>query len=483
MSDTAIVWFRQDLRLSDNPALSAALANHQRVIPVYILEQKGASEWRDGAASRWWLHHSLKALARSLRELGSRLIVRSGDQSQRLLHELVSETGATHVYWNRLYEPDHIARDKAIKKSLIDQGLAVNSSNSKLMHEPWEITKADGGPFRVFTPFWKACTRLGLDRNPDAAPERMPAVSTRLKSTRLESLGLLPEIRWDYAFASHWQPGEHGAEQNLEAFLDDAAIHYDEDRNRPDLAGTSMLSPHLHFGEISPAQIIARTSMVASIDGQPGVVTNTEAFIRELGWREFAYHLLYHYPHTVDTPLYERFNDFPWEKDYSENLRAWQQGLTGVPLVDAGMRQLWQTGWMHNRVRMIVASFLTKNLLIPWQQGARWFWDTLVDADLASNTLGWQWTAGCGADAAPFFRIFNPVTQAQKFDPDGAYIRKWIPEIATLPEKYLYQPWAAPAQTLEQHGIRLGEDYPEPLVDLKATRERALERYKSVKKA
>jgi len=483
MSDTAIVWFRQDLRLSDNPALSAALANHQRVIPVYILEQKGASEWRVGAASRWWLHHSLKALASSLRELGSRLIVRSGDQSQRLLSEIVSETGAKHVYWNRLYEPDHIARDKAIKKSLIDQGLAVNSSNSTLMHEPWEITKADGDPFRVFTPFWKACTRSGLDRNPDAAPERMPAVSTRLKSTRLESLGMLPEIRWDSAFASHWQPGEHGAERNLEAFLDDAAIHYDEDRNRPDLAGTSMLSPHLHFGEISPAQIIARTSMVASIDGQPGVVTNTEAFIRELGWREFAYHLLYHYPHTVDTPLYERFNDFPWENDYSENLRAWQQGLTGVPLVDAGMRQLWQTGWMHNRVRMIVASFLTKNLLIPWQQGARWFWDTLVDADLASNTLGWQWTAGCGADAAPFFRIFNPVTQAQKFDPDGAYIRKWIPEIAALPEKYLYQPWAAPAQTLKQHGIRLGEDYPEPLVDLKATRERALERYKSVKKS
>jgi deoxyribodipyrimidine photo-lyase len=259
-------------------------------------------------------------------------------------------------------------------------------------------------------------------------------------------------------------------------------INYPDDRNRPDITGTSMLSPHLHFGEISPRQIIDKTSQYANISNRQGLVASADCFIREIGWREFAYHLLYHFPHTVDKPLYERFDHFPWEKNYSRKLRAWQKGLTGIPVVDAGMRQLWHTGWMHNRVRMIAASLLTKNMLIPWQQGARWFWDTLVDADLASNTLGWQWTAGCGADAAPFFRIFTPVTQGEKFDPGGLYVRKWVPEIASLPDKYLHQPWSAPASLLDEHAIKLGVDYPVPVVDLKATRERALQRYKTIKK-
>jgi deoxyribodipyrimidine photo-lyase len=482
MTNPAIVWFRQDLRISNNPALAAALENHERVIPVYIHEQADSAEWPHGAASRWWLHHSLKALSSSLRELGSRLIIRIGTDSQSVLDELIAQTKTTHVYWNRLYEPQHIERDKSIKLSLRDRSLEVSSFNSNLLFEPWQISKNDGGPFRVFTPFWKACVKSGLPSYPDDAPERMPAVSTRVKSARLDALELLPAIRWDSTFSDHWQPGEAGAHQQLDAFLDRAVMHYQDDRNRPDIDGTSMLSAHLHFGEISPQQIIGKTDQTVNISRKQGLVTNAESFIREIGWREFAYHLLYHFPHTVDRPLYEYFDDFPWDKNYSANLRAWQQGQTGIPLVDAGMRQLWYSGWMHNRVRMIVASLLTKNLLIPWQQGARWFWDTLVDADLASNTLGWQWTAGCGADAAPYFRIFNPVIQAQKFDPTGTYIRQWIPEIAALPDKYLAQPWTAPAELLHEQGIKLGKDYPRPIVDLKATRERALERYQTIKK-
>lgn len=483
MSNPAIVWFRQDLRLSNNPALAAALDKHERVIPVFIHEQADTAAWQHGAASCSWLHHSLKALSSSLRELGSRLIIRSGSDSHSLLDELIAQTKAAHVYWNRLYDPRHIERDKSIKQSLRDRGLEVCSFNSNLLFEPWQISKNDGGPFRVFTPFWKACVKSGSPGHPDDAPGHMPAVSSRVQSARLESLGLLPKIRWDLNFSEQWQPGETGAHQRLDAFLDHAVVRYQDDRNRPDIDGTSMLSAHLHFGEISPQQIIEKTNQAIDINKQQGIVANAESFIREIGWREFAYHLLYHFPHTVDRPLYEHFEDFPWDKNYSANLRAWQQGQTGIPLVDAGMRQLWHTGWMHNRVRMIVASFLAKNLLIPWQEGTRWFWDTLVDADLASNTMGWQWTAGCGADAAPYFRIFNPVTQAQKFDPSGAYIRQWIPEIAALPDKYLSQPWASPAELLDDHNIKLGDHYPAPIVDLKATRERALERYQSIKKS
>ena len=483
MSKAAIVWFRRDLRLADNPALDAALEQHQRVIPVYIHASNEGEDWRDGAASNWWLHHSLKSLAESLRKLGSRLVLADSSNSLDTLLQLASQAGADHVYWNRLYEPHHIERDKAIKKTLKDSGIEVSSFNSTLIHEPWEIAKNDGGPFRVFTPFWKACVSAGLHESQCEAPERMPAVNNRIKSVKLAELELLPKIRWDKAFSDHWQPGEAGAHDSLDEFLENAAAHYQDDRNRPDIIGTSRLSPHLHFGEISPRQIVEATTHLVNTDSKKGIVTNTESFVREIGWREFAYHLLYHFPHTVDRPLYERFEDFPWEKNYNRNLRAWQQGQTGIPIVDAGMRELWHTGWMHNRVRMIVASLLTKNLLIPWQEGARWFWDTLVDADLASNTLGWQWTAGCGADAAPYFRIFNPVTQALKFDPDGHYIREWLPEIAVLPEKYIAQPWTAPASVLDEHGIRLGKDYPEPIVDLKATRERALERYKTIRKS
>jgi deoxyribodipyrimidine photo-lyase len=482
MSKAAIVWFRQDLRINDNPALMAALDNHERVIPVYIHAAAESGKWQHGAASRWWLHHSLKSLAGNLRELGSRLIIRTGADSQSLMQELVEQTKSGHIYWNRLYEPHHIKRDKFIKQAMIDQGVEVNSFNAALLYEPWDISKKDGDPFRVFTPFWKSCATSGLPGSSWDQVDHLPPVSTGIKSAKLESLDLLPKVRWDSSFSDHWLPGEAGAHRHIDDFLDHAVINYPDDRNRPDITGTSMLSPHLHFGEISPRQIIDKTSQYANISNRQGLVASADCFIREIGWREFAYHLLYHFPHTVDKPLYERFDHFPWEKNYSRKLRAWQKGLTGIPVVDAGMRQLWHTGWMHNRVRMIAASLLTKNMLIPWQQGARWFWDTLVDADLASNTLGWQWTAGCGADAAPFFRIFNPVTQGEKFDPGGLYVRKWVPEIASLPDKYLHQPWSAPASLLDEHAIKLGVDYPVPVVDLKATRERALQRYKTIKK-
>ncbi|MGD8498701.1 MAG: deoxyribodipyrimidine photo-lyase, partial [Chromatiales bacterium] len=348
--------------------------------------------------------------------------------------------------------------------------------------EPWTLLKDDGQPYKVFTPFWKACLRRGLDTSLRQAPTSMPEVPRRIATGSLDALELLPRIGWDSGLREGWRVGEQAASDRLESFLDDAAASYPDDRNRPDLVGTSRLSPHLHFGEISPRQIAAAVDRFVGGHQRKGIVKGTESFVREVGWREFAYHLLYHFPNTTETPLDQRFAKFPWAKNYSKALEAWQHGQTGIPIVDAGMRELWHTGWMHNRVRMIVASLLTKNLLIPWQEGTRWFWDTLVDADLANNTLGWQWTAGCGADAAPYFRIFNPVLQGEKFDPTGEYVRQWVPEIARLPDKYLNKPWEAAESVLSEAQVKLGKDYPEPIVDLKGSRERALERFDRIKK-
>ena len=478
---TALVWFRCDLRLSDNPALCAALENHPNVIPVFIHAPGEPVAWQPGAASRWWLHHSLVALDGQLHELGSRLVIRSGPDSLDCLRTLIAETGATQVYWNRLYEPQHIARDKAIKSSLRDASIEVDTFNAGMLFEPRAISKKDGGPFRVFTPFWKACLKAGPVGVHCPAPQKMPVVDKKIAGVAIDTLELLPTIPWDKDFPATWQPGEAGAQAQLHAFIDGAVIDYEDHRNRPDYAGTSMLSPHLHFGEISPRQVVQAVSEYADRAVQPGVIANTESYIREIGWREFAHHLLYHFPHTTDRPLDFRFESFPWRKDYADDLRAWQRGETGIPIVDAGMRELWHSGWMHNRVRMIVASLLVKNMLIPWQAGAAWFWDTLVDADLANNTLGWQWSAGCGADAAPWFRIFNPVTQAGKFDPHGHYIRRWVPEIAALPNKYLASPWTAPAEVLASCNVQLGRDYPAPRVDLKVSRATALERFQSIR--
>jgi deoxyribodipyrimidine photo-lyase len=476
MTKPAIVWFRQDLRLADHPALTAALQRGAAILPVFIWAPDEESPWPPGGASRWWLHQSLTALDADLRTAGSRLILRIGPTEQTLLG-LLKETGAGAVYWSRRYEPAIIARDTKIKEALRAQGIEGESFNAALLHEPWTIRNKSGNPFQVFTPFWRHCLTLPDPAEPLAAPKHIPAPPQWPASRKLDDLELEPRINWTAGMAAAWKPGAVGASKQLKRFVADAFANYTSDRNRPDLVGTSQLSPHLHFGEISPRQIWHALRKKA--DGAPA--WRDSQFLAEVGWREFAHHLLYHFPQTPTEPLRTEFNRFPWRPN-PDWLEAWQRGRTGVPLVDAGMRELWTTGWMHNRVRMIVASFLVKNLLIPWQDGARWFWDTLVDADLAQNTLGWQWTAGCGADAAPYFRIFNPVSQAEKFDPNGDYIRRWAPELAGLPTPWIYQPWAATAPTLASAGVRLDVTYPSPIVSLTISREIALDAYQRMRR-
>ncbi|HEX9207121.1 MAG TPA: deoxyribodipyrimidine photo-lyase [Steroidobacteraceae bacterium] len=471
---TAIVWFRRDLRLADHPALSAAVRSADRVIALYIHSPGEEGDWRPGAASDWWLHHSLAQLDQSLRRKGLPLTMRRGPALATLL-ELVRESAATQVYWNRLYEPALVARDTALKAELRAQGISCESFNAALLHEPWEIRTAAGGPYRVFTPFWRACqARLDAQPAPLPAPRTLRGPDRAPHGVPLPELGLLPKLPWHSAFGQHWTPGEAGAHARLEEFCDEWLGSYEDGRNRPDQPASSRLSPHLHFGEISPRQclVAARNAVM----DRPAAGKSAGSFVREIGWREFAHHLLHHYPHTVTQPLDERFARFPWEDDATWR-EAWQRGRTGYPIVDAGMRELWATGWMHNRVRMIVASLLTKNLRQPWLAGARWFWDTLVDADLAANTLGWQWTAGCGADAAPFFRIFNPVLQAERYDPQRIYLRRWLPELAALPDEWIHRPWQAPARVLAAAGVELGSSYPAPIVDLPASRAAALAAY------
>jgi deoxyribodipyrimidine photo-lyase len=429
------------------------------------------------------LHHSLVALQQSLREIGSDLLVFRGDAEQ-IIQTLFQEHQCTAMYWNRCYEPDAIARDKNIKNKLREQGVDCQSFNGSLLIEPWRHLKKDETPYRVFTPFWKALSsRLDYFES-EPVPEKLPAIPAAMMRDALgiDVLNLLPDIAWDEGLRASWQPGEAGAHAQLEKFVEEVMIDYPGGRDIPGKVGTSRLSPHLHFGEIGPRQVWNYVQQVMQQDPGAGVIKGGESFLREVGWREFSYHLLYHFPQTPDQPLDQRFEVFPWRDDYEEDLRLWQRGQTGIPIVDAGMRELWSTGWMHNRVRMIVASLLTKNLLIPWQEGARWFWDTLVDADLANNTQGWQWTAGCGADAAPYFRIFNPVLQGERFDPEGRYVRRWVPELKDLPSKWVHKPWEAPETVLVDAGVRLNKDYPEPVVDLSATRKRALERWDQVKK-
>jgi deoxyribodipyrimidine photo-lyase len=451
---TALVWFRRDLRLIDHPALHHAATRHARVIPVYIHAPHEEAPWQPGAASRWWLHHSLTALDTALRGQGSRLILRQGD-SLNTLRQLLRDTGATAVYWNRLHEPAIIARDRALKTALHADGIHAESHQAALLLEPWTVLKADRTPYQVFTPFWKAC----LQHLPPPAPLPIPALPAPEHwpaSLPLDALDLLPRIRWDAGLAAAWPVGEAGALAQLDRFCAAGLMDYAQGRDWPGRAGVSRLSPHLHFGEISPRQVWTAVAMASG--GDPLSFQGAATFLREIGWREFAHHVLYHWPHTTDQPLQARFAAYPWRTDYAELLRAWQQGQTGYPLIDAGMRQLWHSGWMHNRVRMLVASFLVKNCRIPWQEGARWFWDTLVDADLASNSLGWQWTAGCGTDAAPYFRIFNPLRQAEQFDPDGAFIRQWLPAAHSA-----------------------SGTYPRPVIDFAASRAEALAGFERIK--
>ena len=472
-----LVWLRNDLRMADNPALFHARESGAAVIPVFILDD-GAPHG-PGAAARWWLHHSLKALGDELTSAGATLILRRG-ASAETLNRLVEETGAGGVYWNRRYAPAHVDIDKAIKADLNRSGVEVHSFNGNLLREPWELKTQSGGPYKVYSPFWRALQKAGPARN-DAFPSmrKINGPDRSPSSDRLDDWELRPtKPDWAKEIASVWTPGERGAQARLRAFFQDRVNHYAEGRDRPDRELTSRLSPHLAFGEISPLTIWRETQM--RIGGGDISTSAAEKFLSEIAWREFSYTLLYHHRDLPSAPLRAEFASFDWRDD-AIGFRAWRKGLTGYPIVDAGMRQLWRTGWMHNRVRMVVASFLIKDLLIPWQEGAAWFWDTLVDADLANNAASWQWVAGCGADAAPYFRVFNPVAQGRKFDPDGDYVRDFVTEIAGLPAKYIHAPWEAPENVLREAGVSLGKTYPKPILDHGEARRRALERYDRVK--
>lgn len=478
MTKTGILWFRRDLRIADNPALDQAMVSCEHVLPLYIHAPDEESPWAPGAASNWWLHASLAALDQRLRDHGSRLIIAQGP-SLDTLRRIAHGVGANRVFWNRLYDPVTRERDTHVKAALHEQGIRCESHNALLLQEPWDLSTGSGGPYRVYSAFWRKYVSLVDQPSPITLPDVWrPAPS--MDGADLRSLQLRPTIPWDNGLTEHWRPGERSAIEHARAFVANGLKSYAEQRDLPALDGTARLSSHLHFGEIGPRQLLA---LIAEPIGS-ALDPAAEQFLRELVWREFAYHLLFHFPRTADSPLDPRFQRFPWRIEHADEfLNAWQRGLTGVPFVDAGMRELWRTGWMHNRVRMVVASYLTKNLRLPWQAGARWFWDTLVDADLANNTLGWQWVAGCGADAAPYFRIFNPVRQGERFDPAGDYVKRWCPELSGLGPKHIHQPWTASESVLHAAGITLGEHYPTPLVDLAISRNEALAAFDSIKKS
>ncbi|MBU6235129.1 MAG: DNA photolyase family protein [Alphaproteobacteria bacterium] len=449
MTKPVIVWFRNDLRFADNPALTAAAASGQPVLCLYIYDEETPAQWREGGASRWWLHHSLSKM--------DPICIRKG-VAEKVLEDVVRETGAVAVHWNRAYEPYAVARDTRIKAMLKDMGVDAQSHKGNVLFEPWELKTGTGGPYRVFTPFYKAClANINLIGASLPAP-KFEAAS--LDGLKVDELDLLPTLPWDKGFYEMWEPGEDGARERLQTFIESPMKDYKEKRDYPSIEATSRLSPHLHFGEISHRDVWHTAEPHA---GAP-------AFLREVAWREFSIHLLYHNPTLPEAPLQPKFADFPWQPD-AKYLEAWKRGMTGYPIVDAGMRELWQTGWMHNRVRMIVGSFLVKHLLQPWQEGEAWFWDCLVDADLPNNSASWQWIAGCGADAAPYFRVFNPILQGLKFDPEGAYVRRFVPELKDVPNDFIHTPWEWMGKT----------SYPAPIINHEAGRNRALEAYAKVK--
>ena len=476
----ALHWFRADLRLADNPALLTALAAPE-CITVFIDETNADFRPR-GGASCWWLHHTLAALSGEIAARGGELILLRGD-SRMLVPELASTLGCDRVSWNRRYGKAEREADAAIKADLKAAGIDAQSFNGSLLYEPMEIKTQAGGPMRVFTPFWKACRALREPSAPLMSPDKLPpppVVASLLGRLSLDDLAPLPtKPDWAGGLRETWQPGAEGAHKRLTDFLDGPLKGYAENRDRPDFQSTSMLSPHLAFGEISPRQIWHHTEHLWAAEELSASRRDVDKFFSEIGWREFAYHLMFHFPTLARANYQPRFDAFPWERNEGA-LTAWQRGQTGYPIVDAGMRELWQTGFMHNRVRMIVASFLIKHLMIDWREGEAWFWDTLADADPANNAASWQWVAGSGADAAPYFRIFNPITQGEKFDPKGLYVRKYVPEIAELPDAYLNRPWEAPTPVLARAGIVLGQSYPEPIVRHERARERALAAFQTI---
>ncbi|MCJ8239383.1 cryptochrome/photolyase family protein [Peteryoungia algae] len=473
---TLILWFRKDLRLSDHAALATAADEGFRVLPLYIREPEEAGTGPLGAAQGWWLHHSLTALGQAIDALGSRLILRSGP-AERVLTDLISETDASAVFWNRRYDPPGIAIDKALKAKLIDNGIEVRTFAGQILHEPTKLKTGAGGHFRVYTPFWKALDGSGEPAEPIPSPKSLPAPEHWPTSDSLEDWSLLPtKPNWAKGFESEWQPGEAGAQERLADFVETGLKGYRTRRDFPGEAHVSMLSPHLALGEISPASVWHATRGLGDDYSSEDYIH----FRKEVVWRDFSYHLLFHFPDLAVKNWNDKFDAFPW-RDAPELLEKWQKGQTGYPIVDAGMRQLWQTGFMHNRVRMITASFLIKDLLIDWREGERWFRDTLVDADPASNAASWQWVAGSGADAAPFFRIFNPITQGEKFDPEGTYVRRFVPELKAMPDKFIHKPSEAPLTVLRDAGVSLGKTYPKPIVDHGKARDTAMAAFQGLR--
>lgn len=473
--EACIVWFRSDLRLAENYALNAGLTTGSAVVPVYIMDEADQENQPAGKTAHGWLRRSLESLDVSLRNIGSRLIFRSGPPLESLL-EVAGETGARAAVWNRRYDPYGVRQDAELEQAMRAQGLYTQIFNSALLLEPWEIKTSNGEPYKVFTPFHKALIGSYHHRAPMSAPKSLPNPDVWPHSVSIHKLFSNSGGNYASGIEDLWTPGESGAQSRLMWFVEHALNLYPERHDRVDLEGTSRLSPHLHFGEISPKQVWHTVMEAVEQDGS--IENSALAYLRQLIWREFAYNHLYHYPYILEKPFREEFEAFPWVSD-QPSLDAWRSGMTGYPMVDAGMRQLLNTGWMHNRARLITSSFLTKDLLIPWQEGARWFIERLVDADLANNTFGWQWTAGSGADAAPYFRVFNPVLQGEKFDPDGDYVRKWVPELAELPAEWIHKPWQAPEPVLDSAAIELGRDYPRPIIDHAFARQRALEAYKA----
>jgi len=462
------VWFRRDLRLEDHPALDAAV-RRGAVLPLYVHDATSLP----GSASGWWLHHSLKALEGALCKKGVALQLLQGDPIECLPH-VVRQAGVSAIYWNHGYSPAEAAQEARVRYLLEADGVEVRTFKSGLLFEPDEVCTRQGGPFKVFTPFWRQALTLSEGAPVLPAPRSLRGPDRSLPGAlTVEDLKLPGAADWAAGFAEEWTPGEAGAKKRLNQLLAGPLDQYDRARDLPAEPGTSRLSPHLHYGEISVRQVCAAVTEAMA----DGPVRAAEVFLSQLGWREFAHHLLHYFPHTLDQPLRSEFKRFPWRNDPA-GWKAWTTGRTGFPLVDAGMRQLWRTGWMHNRVRMIAASFLVKDLLISWQDGAAWFADTLVDADAANNILGWQWTAGCGADAAPYFRVFNPARQGQRFDLEGTYIRRWIPELREFPARWIHAPHEAPESAREQYAA----GYPAPIIDHAAARLRALEAYASIRR-